>query len=50
MIKEALWMGWVGWMFIIGRRQSKSTFGTNNSLVGGSCILDGNPPTEKNSF
>ena len=35
MIKETLWMGWVGlgWMVIIGRRQSKSTFGANKDGI-----------------
>ena len=36
LIKEALWVGWDwdGWMVIIGRRKSKSTFGDNACIRG----------------
>ena len=36
LINEALWVGWDwdGWMVILGRRKSKSTFGANACIRG----------------
>ena len=44
-------LGWVGWMVIIGRRQSKSTFGANEFpspklISGDSPIMEANNESE----